>query len=98
MNPELGRRRGAVALALTAVLLWSTVATAFKFALQNLDPVQLVFQASLVSLVFFTAVAAVRGRLERILRSPFRIYLRSAGLGLLNPLAYYLLLRARAGA
>ena len=83
---------GGVLHALAAVLLWSTVASAFKLSLRELSPPQLVFASSLVSAAFLGVVLALRGRLPELLALPRRQWLRSAGLGLLNPCLYYLVL------
>ena len=45
--------RRAVKLGLGAVMLWSTVATAFSLSLQYLTPLQLVTLATVVSWCFF---------------------------------------------
>ena len=71
--------------AVGAVLLWSTVASAFKLSLRYLNPLQLLFYASLTSLVVF-------GVLYLPHFSPRRENLRSAYLGLINPFLYYVVL------
>ena len=38
---------------LIAIFFWSTVATAFKIALEYLNPISLVFYASLSSMLYF---------------------------------------------
>ncbi|WP_286237193.1 DMT family transporter [Neptuniibacter halophilus] len=85
-------QRDAVLFGLAAVLLWSTVATAFKLALAELRPVQLVFYASLFSWLFLGLFLLVTGRMAEVLpclkRNP-QIYLK---LGLINPFLYYLIL------
>lgn len=87
-----GLARGGALHALAAVLLWSTVASAFKLSLRELSPPQLVFASSLVSAAFLGTVLVLRGRLPELLTLPRRQWLRSAGLGLLNPCLYYLVL------
>ena len=75
-----------------AVLLWSTVATAFKITLAYLTPVQMVFCASVVSTLALAVIAGVQGKLKllpRYLRQRPLFYL---GLGLVNPFIYYLVL------
>lgn len=82
----------AIWLALTAVLLWSTVATAFKLTLAQLTPIQMVFAASATSCVFLLLLAVKRKRLSLLwptFRQAPKTYLF---LGLLNPLGYYLIL------
>jgi drug/metabolite transporter (DMT)-like permease len=79
-------------LAIIAVLLWSTVATAFKITLNYLTPVQMVLLASVVSAVALFAVVAWQGNLKRLpeyLRQRPLFYLC---LGLINPFIYYLVL------
>ncbi|KLV05796.1 MULTISPECIES: DMT family transporter [Photobacterium] len=84
--------RYALGYGLTAVLLWSTVATAFKITLQSFTPLQMLAAASTVSVLALTAIAAYQNKLHlvgRTLRSRPLYYL---ALGLINPLAYYLIL------
>ena len=77
--------------ALGAVLLWSTVATAFKLSLRHLSPDQLLAGSALVSTLALAFILALRGQLREALR-PDRDQLRRSLLGLLNPLLYYLVL------
>ena len=49
-------------LGLLTVLLWSTSATAFKLTLGYMDPVQLLFYATLASTVVVWAILAVQGK------------------------------------
>ena len=85
-------RRSALIYALAAVLLWSTVATAFKLSLRTLRPEELLFWAAAVSWLFFAAVVARRGLWGEAAalwrRHPLRILL----LGAINPFVYYLTL------
>jgi len=75
-----------------AVLLWATVASAFKIALRHLDFLQLVFYASAVSMAFFFAVLLAQGRLGVFKTYSKGDYLRSMVLGFLNPFLYYVVL------
>lgn len=72
------------------VLMWSTVATAFKLALQYMAPVQLLYVASIVSLVFLLGVLAVQKRLGALLHVGQRDLALCALLGFLNPFLYYM--------
>jgi drug/metabolite transporter (DMT)-like permease len=90
MQPSNEQR--AVLFGLGAVLLWSTVATAFKLSLQYLSPVQLLAWASVVSLLTLGVLLLATGRLTDVFRGTRRDYLRSLALGLVNPLCYYLVL------
>lgn len=90
----MNRPGPAYALAGLAVVLWSTVATAFKLALAHLDVFQLVFFASAVSVIVLLTFVAVSGRLGQLpgtLRRHWRVTLASAAL---NPVCYYLILFA----
>jgi len=84
--------RKALLLGLTAVLLWSTVATAFKLALRELDVFQLVAYAVLISAVALLVLVVIQGKLALLkdyARNHLLFYL---ALALLNPLLYYLVL------
>ena len=86
VNASESERR-AILFALVAVALWSTVATGFKLGLRELAPVQLLFLGCLIALAFF---AAARPFVTATLT--LRQHFIAAALGLLNPLAYYLVL------
>ena len=86
--------RRAVKLGLGAVMLWSTVATAFSLSLQYLTPLQLVTLATIISWCFFAIRLSATER-----RSALRVTsskARATGLlvGWLNPGLYYLVLFA----
>jgi len=77
---------------LMAVLLWSTVATAFKLALVAHTPTQLLFNSVAISVVFLWVIVVAQGALGRVgavLREQWRLILIVA---LINPTAYYLVL------
>lgn len=88
----MSRQAQAYLFAGTAVLLWSTVASAFKLSLRWLDPLQLLLYANAVSVVVLLAVLALQGRLALLRRYGRRDLLRLAGLGVLNPFLYYIVL------
>ena len=50
----------AIVLAMTAVLSWSTVATAFKVALTHLTHFEMLLVASVTSLLIFAVVPVIR--------------------------------------
>lgn len=85
-------QRQAIMFGLSAVLLWSTVATAFKLSLQFLSPVQLLFYACLSSIVVLALILCWQRGLARLWRCSLRQYGQSLLLGLMNPLLYYLVL------
>lgn len=88
----MGDQRRAYLLALSAVFLWSTVATAFKLSLAYLAPIQLMAWASLVSLLVLGLLLASTGRFSEVFRGNRQDYLRSLILGGINPFLYYLVL------
>jgi drug/metabolite transporter (DMT)-like permease len=78
--------------ALCSVLLWSTVATAFKLGLQVLSPLYLILTAAAVSLLTFFIVILFQGKLKELFNVSWSGLGKSALLGALNPFAYYLIL------
>lgn len=84
--------RRALGFGLSAVLLWSTVATAFKLTLAEFTPIQMLTVASIVSAIILIGICAVQGKLSLLprtfLSNPWYYLL----LGLINPLAYYIIL------
>lgn len=74
---------------LGAVALWSTVATAFKVALGYMSPLELMWLASLVSWALIGALVMRQGLAGQALRHGWRT---AAWAGLMNPVAYYLVL------
>ncbi|PSU20186.1 DMT family transporter [Photobacterium kishitanii] len=84
--------RHALGYGLTAILLWSTVATAFKITLNYFSPPQMVVIASLVSVIALLAIATYQGKLTNLLTTFYARPWYYLALGLINPLAYYLVL------
>jgi len=78
--------------ALLTVLLWSTVASAFKLSLRFLDPVRLLLYASAVSSLVLSLVLIGQGRISVIFSYSRAQYLHSLKLGILNPFLYYIIL------
>lgn len=78
--------------ALCSVVLWSTVATAFKLGLQSLSPLYLILTASVFSLLTFFVVILIQGRLKELFTVSISGLGKSALLGALNPFGYYLIL------
>jgi len=74
------------------VLIWSTVASAFKISLRYLDFIQLLFFASLVSLFVLFIVLVFQGKLTLLKTYSKKDYLLSGLLGFLNPCLYYAVL------
>ena len=78
--------------ALSAVVLWSSVATAFKIALRSLTPVELVLYSSITALMFLTATLAVQKKMHEALIYLKKYFFITMTLGFINPFAYYLIL------
>ncbi|AQU83044.1 MULTISPECIES: DMT family transporter [unclassified Halomonas] len=87
----MSQDRQAVLYGLGAVALWSTVATAFKVALTWMSPLELMWLAALVSWMLMGALVIKQGNLTWALRSGWKT---AAWAGLMNPVAYYLVLFA----
>ncbi len=84
--------RQATLYGLSAVLLWSTVATAFKLSLRYLSPIELLLFSGAFSTLLLGVILLVQGKLKLALQCSRREYLLSVVLGLLSPFLYYLVL------
>lgn len=92
MKSAGNHQREAYLLALTAVLFWSTVPTAFKLGLRFQDNYQMVTGATLVSTLVLFIVIIFQGKLRKLKSLKSIQLLRPALLGFLNPAFYYLVL------
>ncbi len=77
---------------LATVGIWSTVASAFKISLRHLDPIQLLLCACTVSLLVLGSILVVQGKITALRHLSARQYLFAAGMGVLNPFLYYIIL------
>lgn len=84
----------AVIYALGAVLCWSTVATAFKIALASLSVYEMLLIACPTSMVIFALSVTFERKWGLLAAMSRREILLCALTGLVNPLAYYLVLFA----
>lgn len=75
-----------------AVLSWSTVATAFKISLTHLTHFEMLLVASCTALCLFILLLTVQRKWTLVRALPARQWRRFALIGLLNPVAYYLVL------
>jgi drug/metabolite transporter (DMT)-like permease len=78
--------------ALFAVLLWSTVATAFKIALNEINVVQLLTFSTGLSTLVLTIIMVLSKRFVLLKSIPKRSFFNLVGKGIINPFAYYLIL------
>ena len=92
MTTDRTRQKQAYLYAFAAVLLWSTIASAFKISLRYSDVLPLLFYASIVSTATFFIYALFTKKLILLKTLSAKDYLRSALLGFLNPFLYYIVL------
>ena len=78
--------------ALLAVLFWSTSPTAFKLGLRYQDPLAFLTGASVASLLILGILLLPRKRYRTLRSFTRRDFARSLLLGMVNPVAYYLVL------
>ncbi|RLB71436.1 MAG: EamA/RhaT family transporter [Deltaproteobacteria bacterium] len=86
------QHRQAMIYGLCAVLLWSTVATAFKLSLQYFQPIELLLYSGFVSTLLLGTILLYQGKLYLAFQCSRREYLLSILLGILSPFLYYLIL------
>lgn len=82
----------AILLGSAAVLSWSTVATAFKVALSLMTVFQMLFVACATALIIFAIWMTVTKSWHELRCLSVRMWMQFAGLGLLAPVSYYLML------
>ena len=85
-------QRRAVFFALIAVLLWSTVATAFKLSLSYLTPVELLLYSTIFSTLILGIILYRQEKFALVFQCSKKEYLLSILLGFLSPFLYYLIL------
>ncbi len=85
-------QKKATLLALIAVLMWSTVATAFKVTLNYFSPIQMLLVSSTSTIVLLIGICSSQKKLHLLqpyfLNRPWFYLL----MGLINPFLYYLIL------
>jgi drug/metabolite transporter (DMT)-like permease len=86
------QEKKSILFALSAVLLWSTSATAFKLTLAGMNNVQLLFYSSLASTIVLFIIIKIKQPEE--LKKCFQLRFIKANLllGFINPFLYYLVL------
>lgn len=86
------KQNQAYAYAITAVLFWSTVASAFKLSLRYLHFLHLVLYASFVSSLCLLIIIKSQNKLHLLKTYSKKDFFHSALLGFLNPFLYYVVL------
>jgi len=90
MNRKSARK--AFAFAILAVLFWSTCPTAFKLGLRAQDTLQLLTVAAVTSWIVLGLLLIPGNRYRHLSKFKLKDYGFSALMGLMNPVAYYLVL------
>ena len=88
----MNQQRQALLYGLSAVLLWSTVATAFKLSLQHFSPIELLLYSGSFSTLLLGTILLLQGKFHLVFQCNRNEYLLSIFLGLLSPFLYYLIL------
>ena len=88
----MNQQRQAIFYGLGAVLLWSTVATAFKLALRYFSPIELLLYSGLFSTILLGSILRYQGKFHLAFQCSRQEYFLSIFLGLLSPFLYYLIL------
>ncbi len=85
-------QKQAYKFAILSVVLWSTVATAFKISLQYLAPIELLFYSSISSLFILLIILIYQKKLDQVYSHIKKNLLMVLILGAINPFAYYFVL------
>ena len=85
-------QKKAYIFAVSAVLLWSTVATAFKIALAYLNFIELLFFSSISSLTILLIIILIQNKFKLLFTNSKKEIAQSVLMGFLNPFLYYLIL------
>ncbi len=88
----MDRSRQSYIYALIAVFFWSTIPTAFKICLNELDILPMLTIASFTSAISLFLILAFEKKIHLIGKSTVREIISSAVLGLINPFIYYIIL------
>ncbi len=89
---KITHQRKAYLLALLAVLIWSTMSSAFKITLRFLDVDSLLFGAVINGIIILGIVGYISKRPLRFRQLSAKEYMSSALMGFFNPFLYYLVL------
>ena len=89
---HLSNQNKAYLFAISAVLLWSTIASAFKVTLSYIDYIHLLLFASIFSSTVLFIILLVQGKFSLLKQLNKKDLLHSSLLGFLNPFLYYLVL------
>ncbi len=82
----------AVVLGGVAVASWATVATAFKIALMHLSVFNMLLVATVTAMLVYACMMTIEGKWKTLTSMPRDVVVKTALLGIVNPVAYYLVL------
>ena len=85
-------QKKATLFALLAVLMWSTVASAFKITLTYFSPIQMLLVSSFTTLILLTIICYFQGNLHKLRLYFFSRPLFYLTMGIINPFLYYIIL------
>jgi drug/metabolite transporter (DMT)-like permease len=88
----MDKTRQSYIYALLAIFFWSTVPTAFKISLGELDILPMLTIAALTSALILLIVVFAGNKADLIRKTTGKEFLHSAVLGFINPFLYYLIL------
>lgn len=88
----MDNQKKAYLYAIATVLLWATVASAFKITLRAMTFLQMLLWSSFFSVAALFLMILLQGKWRSLMASTKRDHLHSAALGFLNPFLYYLIL------
>lgn len=89
---NITRQQKAYIYAAATVLLWSTVASAFKLSLRHMTPLQLLLWADVASIVCLGSILVYSGNGRLIWQYTPKDLAAAMALGILNPFLYYVVL------
>ena len=85
-------QKKATLFALTAVLMWSTVASAFKMTLSYFSPLQMLLVSSFTTIIVLIIICFFQKKLHLVKTVFFKRPLFYLLMGVINPFLYYLIL------
>ncbi len=86
------KQRKAYLYAITAILFWSTMGTAFKLTLGHMNPPLLLLFTSFTAFVFLGITLIISGKYALLLTLSRKDWINSALMGFCNPFMYYMVL------
>jgi drug/metabolite transporter (DMT)-like permease len=88
----MDRVRKSYLFAGTAILFWSTIPTAFKIGLGELEVIPMLTIATIISTIALFIIILLEKKWKLLLNSSLKDLISSALLGLINPTIYYIIL------